>query len=140
MHLTASLFFFFFERICQTYHKKLSNATLTLSQTSPGSFTGLQDKSFENTQGKGEIARSEQFLLFPQCFLPIWLTLCYFHQIYYCRVQTLSVWNSEKFDVWERVKGVLSEKSQQTREYVLDQSIRSVQSGSIFTNHSLRTV
>ena len=28
-------------------------------------------KSFENTVGKGEIPRYEQFLLFPQCFLPI---------------------------------------------------------------------
>ena len=26
-------------------------------------------KPFENTVGKGEIARNEQFLLFPQCFL-----------------------------------------------------------------------
>ena len=25
-------------------------------------------KRLENTMGKGEIARSEQFLLFPQCF------------------------------------------------------------------------
>ena len=32
-------------------------------------FTCLQNKSFENTVGKGEIARNEQFLLFPQCFL-----------------------------------------------------------------------
>ena len=44
---------------------------LTLSQTSPG-FTCLQYKSFENTVGKEEIARNEQFLLFPQCFLPVW--------------------------------------------------------------------
>ena len=29
--------------------------------------------------GKGEIAHNEQFLLFPQCFLPIWITLCYQH-------------------------------------------------------------
>ena len=28
----------------------------------------LQNKSFENTVGKGEIARNEQFLFFPQCF------------------------------------------------------------------------
>ena len=28
----------------------------------------LQYKSFENIVGKGEIARNEQFLLFPQCF------------------------------------------------------------------------
>ena len=32
-------------------------------------FTCLQYKSFENTVGKGEIARNEQFLLFQQCFL-----------------------------------------------------------------------
>ena len=30
----------------------------------------LQYKSFENTVGKGEIARFEQFLLFAQCFVP----------------------------------------------------------------------
>ena len=28
-------------------------------------------KRVENTAGKGEIARYEQFLLFPQCFLPV---------------------------------------------------------------------
>ena len=38
-------------------------------------------KSFGNTVGKGEIARNEQFLLFPQCFLPLWRTLCHFYQI-----------------------------------------------------------
>ena len=37
---------------------------LTLSQKSP-TFTCLRYKSFENTVGKGEIARNEQFLLFP---------------------------------------------------------------------------
>ena len=31
-------------------------------------FTCLQYNSFENNVGKGEIARNEQFLLFPQCF------------------------------------------------------------------------
>ena len=31
-------------------------------------FTFLQYKSFENSVGKGENARNEQFLLFPQCF------------------------------------------------------------------------
>ena len=33
------------------------------------------------TLGKAEIARDEQFLLFPQCFLPVWRTGCHFHQI-----------------------------------------------------------
>ena len=40
-------------------------------------FTCLQYKSFEKkkkkkkTVGKGENARNEQFLLYPQCFLPV---------------------------------------------------------------------
>ena len=33
----------------------------------------------ENTVGKGEIARNDQFLLFLQCFQPIWITFCLFH-------------------------------------------------------------
>ena len=37
----------------------------------------LGNKPFENTVGKGEIARNEQFHLFPQCFLPIWITFCH---------------------------------------------------------------
>ena len=30
-------------------------------------------KGMENTMGKGEIARYEQFLLFPQCFLKAYI-------------------------------------------------------------------
>ena len=67
-------------------------------------FTCLQYKTFENTGGKGEIAPDEQFLLFPQCFLPIWRTFCHSHQMLNYRLQTLSAWNSLKFVVWERVK------------------------------------
>ena len=44
----------------------------------------------KNTVGKGEIARNEQFLLFPQCFLPVWITFFHFHQIWNCHLQTLS--------------------------------------------------
>ena len=44
-------------------------------------FDALRDKPFENTVEKGEIARNEQFLLFPQCFLPVWIAFCYFRQI-----------------------------------------------------------
>ena len=46
---------------------------------------------------------NEQFLLFPQCFLPIWRTFCPFYQIWNCLLQTLSVWKSPKFVVWERI-------------------------------------
>ena len=41
----------------------------------------LGNKPFETTVGKGEIARNEQFLLFPHCFLPVWITFCHFRQI-----------------------------------------------------------
>ena len=54
-------------------------------------FTCLQYKSFENTVGKGEIARNEQFLLFPQCFLSFLRIFCYFHQIWNCRLQTFNL-------------------------------------------------
>ena len=64
----------------------------------------LQYISFENTAGKGEIAHIEQFLPFPQCFVPVWRTFCHFHQIQNCRLQILSVRKSLKFVVWERVK------------------------------------
>ena len=43
-------------------------------------FDAPGNKPFENTVGKGEIARYEQFLLFPQCFLPVWITFCHFRQ------------------------------------------------------------
>ena len=66
-------------------------------------FTCLQYKSFENAAGKGEIAGNEQFLLFPQCFLPVRRTVFHFHQILNCRLQTLSVWKSLKFVIWERI-------------------------------------
>ena len=39
--------------------------------------TGLS----KNTVGKGEIARNEQFLLFPQRFIPFCTTFHNFHQI-----------------------------------------------------------
>ena len=44
-------------------------------------FDAPGNKPFENTVGKGEIARKEQFLLFPQCFLPVWITLFHFCEI-----------------------------------------------------------
>ena len=75
-------------------------ALLTLSQTSPG----LYVLDIQNTVGKGEIARNEQFLLFQHCFLTVWRAFCHFQQIRRCCLQTLSVWKSLKFVVWERVK------------------------------------
>ena len=75
--------------------------TMTLFQWSlTHSHMPLGNKPFENTMGKGEIACKEQFLLFPQCFLPVWIAFCHFCQIWNCCLQTLSVWKSLKFVVW----------------------------------------
>ena len=43
-------------------------------------------KRVENTVGKGENALYKQFLLFPQCFLPVWKTFCHFRQTWNCRL------------------------------------------------------
>ena len=70
-------------------------------------FTCPQYMSFENSVSKGEIACDEQFLLYPQYFLPFWRNFCHFHQIQNCHLQTPSVWKSPKFVAWERVKMVM---------------------------------
>ena len=44
---------------------KKAEIPLTLSQTSPGFNVSAVQQSFENTEGKGEIAHMEQFLLSP---------------------------------------------------------------------------
>ena len=89
----------YMEVFWQLCYFAIISCLLTLFQTSPG----LQYRSFENTAEKGEITRREQFLLFPQCFLPFWKTFCHFQQIENCRLPTLSVWKSLKLVIWERV-------------------------------------
>ena len=44
-------------------------------------FSYVCSTSLMKTLEKGEIPLNEQFLLFPQCFLPVWGTFCHFHQI-----------------------------------------------------------
>ena len=75
---------------------------LTLSQTSPGFYVSVVKVFWKHCE-KEEIGHNEQFLLFPQCFLPVWRTFCHFHQIWNCRLQTLSVSKSLKLIVWKRV-------------------------------------
>ena len=66
----------------------------------------LQYKTFKNTVGKGEIAHDEQFLLFPQCFLPIRRTFRHLHENENCRLQAPLVWKNSKFVVRERLKAL----------------------------------
>ena len=93
-------------------------------------FTCLQYKSFENTAEKGEIAGNEQFLLFPQCFLPFSKTFSCFHQISNGRLQTPSVWKSLKFAFWERVKDSSKLKELADDNFRFDEnSTKSIQMG-----------
>ena len=86
---------------CKENHLKLN-----LSQIKPVLLLSAVKsfKSFEHTVGKGEIAQNEQFLLFPQCFLPFCWAFNHFDQIYNCGPQTYSVWKSLEFVVWESDK------------------------------------
>ena len=80
------------------------NFDLTLSQTSPGFYVSALRVLEKTLWEKEKLARNEQFLLFPHCFLHFQRTFCHFHCIKNCRLQTLSVWKFPKFVVWERVK------------------------------------
>ena len=79
-------------------HKLLFHGHQTLPKQGLG-FTCLHYTSFENTVGKGEIACNEQFLLFPQCFVPTWRAFCHLSSNIKCPLQTLSVWKFRKFVV-----------------------------------------
>ena len=77
---------------------------LTLSLTSPGFYMCLQNKSFENVVGKGEIAREEQFLLpIPSVLYPFrgLSAIIIKFKIVICK---LFQFGSLKFAVCERVK------------------------------------
>ena len=66
-------------------------------------FLGVCSISLENTRGKGEIARNEQFLLFPQCFLPIWRTFCPFSS--HSKLSSASALNLEESEICHLGKG-----------------------------------
>ena len=75
----------------------------------------LQYKSFANNVEKGDIACNEQLLL-PLYFLPF-SHFCHFHQILHFCQQTLSVWKSLKFVVWERVNSSPIDKILNTSKF-----------------------
>ena len=73
----------FTSKMCQLYKQYLQGTEQITIGIDPFPnklwfFTCLQYKSFENTAGRGEVARYEQFLLFPKCFLPVWEAFCHF--------------------------------------------------------------
>ena len=78
-------------------------ANLNPFPNKPCVFMRLQYNTSESTVGKAEMLVTSNFSFFPKCFLPGWRTFCNFHQISNGRLQSLSVWESLKFAVWERV-------------------------------------
>ena len=72
-------------------------------QTSLCSYVSAVQQSFENALGEGEIARNEQFLLFPHCFLSFCRTFRHLHEKKDCSLQTPLDFKSPKFVVPERV-------------------------------------
>ena len=53
---------------------------------------------------------NNKFFLFPQCFHPYSRTFCHFHQIWYCYLQSRTLWKSLKFVLWERFSRFYTEK------------------------------
>ena len=62
-----------------------------------------QQTAFENIVGKGEIARKEQFLLFPQCFLLNQIIVSPF--IYTCIFDIISLFAAEFEELKNGVSG-----------------------------------
>ena len=50
------------------------------------------------------LQKKEKVFLFQQCFQPIKRTFHHIHQIRNCCLQSLLVWKSLKFVIWERIK------------------------------------
>ena len=81
--LSSQSFYLFTEKRHDLSNNGANACNLSKSEPFPKQvlvFTCLQYKSFENTEGKGEIAHNEQFLFFPLCFLPFKITFYRFHQ------------------------------------------------------------
>ena len=115
-------------RDCVVKNKHNFSCFLTFSQTSPG-FYVYAIQVFWNTVGKGS---KEQFLLFSQCFVPVWRTFCHFHQIWNFGLQALSVWEGLKFVVWERGKTVLIKTRLDRMCYVIFQTTLCYYYGQIY--------
>ena len=58
--------------------------------------TILGKKPFENIVGKGQNARNQHFLLFPQCLLPFLKQISIFQSRLFYRLQVFSIWTSLK--------------------------------------------
>ena len=73
--------FLLFPQCFQKTYKELNFICLLTLSHSMTPFDAPEKQAFRKHCGKRRNCSSEQFLFFPQCFLPIWITFCHFHQI-----------------------------------------------------------
>ena len=85
----------FYVEIYLRMPKEITRVLLTLSQTE-----SLLSTMWE----KEELLITSNFSFSHSVFYPFGWAFCHFHQIWNCCLQTLSVWKSLKFVVWEWVK------------------------------------
>ena len=71
---------------------------LTLSQTSPGFYMSVAQGFWKHWE-KEKLLVTSNFSFSHSVFY----TFCNFHRLWNCRLQTVSVWQSQRFVVWERV-------------------------------------
>ena len=74
------LLFIISRKPSHTWNVFCKTTDLTLAQTSSYIYVSAV-RVFRQHWGKGEIARDEQFLLFPTCFLPFWWTFRHCYQV-----------------------------------------------------------
>ena len=73
----------------------ISNVLLLFTTQSRLSMTQRKE-AFENILGIRENAGNQQFLLFPQCFLPFPKQVLIFHAHFFCHLQVLLIWTGLK--------------------------------------------
>ena len=67
--------------------------------------THQQPTASENIEGKGEIARNDQFLLFPQCFLLSQILVSPFVQLFFFYIMFYLLLNWKSLKLADEEKG-----------------------------------
>ena len=92
--------------VCLSVYKMIVSVkalgVLTLSQTSLAFYVSAVQVFWKYWE-KEKLFVTNNFS-FSRCFLTLWISFSHVYQISNCRLQSLSVWKSLKFVVWERVK------------------------------------
>ena len=116
---------------------KLFRSALIPFQKKPWILRVCSSSLWKHCEEKEKLLVTSNFSFSPQCFLPIWITFGYFHQIWNCCLQILSVWKSLNFVVWERVNLILLETWK--RPFLLREQRRSLETSTVaWTEYELK--